>query len=217
MALSKAQKAAKAAMAAAAANKPDPAAAAAAPARKKDFKSEGSMGPKIIQQPLSGAPAVHDGELAGSGRSVIVVCKMPRGIMLQLHEKIKQDHKVMGGGIEKRDVAMATGAPVRLRPSVLPFGALPNYTIVNGFSFTEVEANFWNKWYEQNPRFGMLETGLLCAFDTEADARAYCKEYGALKHGLEPLAQKDDPRVDQPTSQNLTALDIDTEAPAARN
>jgi hypothetical protein len=214
MALSKAQKAARAATAAAAAaaadknTKPDD---APATAKKREFKSEGSMGPKIR------APVVHDQAKAGGGRTVVVVCKMPRGLMLQHHTKVKQDQKVMGGGIEKREVAMAVGEPVRLKPATLAFGLIPNYTIVNGFSFTHVDANFWNTWYQQNENFGMLKAGLLCAFDNEPDATAYCKEYGSLKHGLEPLAQKDDPRVEQPTSQNLSALDIDTDAPAARS
>lgn len=216
MALTKAQKAARAATAAAAANRNqnDPP-VAEAPAPKKEFKSDGAMGPKIKLKPE--APSVHDKAPAGGGRMVIVVCKMPRGIYLQLHEKVMQDVRVMGGGIEKREVAMAVGDQVRLRPSVLPFGAIPNYTIVNGFSFTEVEANFWNSWYQQNPKFGMLEAGLLCAFDTEADARAYCKEYGTLTHGLEPLAQKDDPRVDASNNPNVSNIDIDTDAPPARS
>lgn len=215
MALSKAQKAARAATEAAAAadkkNKPDDAAAAPTPKKKQEFKSEGSMGPKMQ------APAVHDHAVAGSGRTVIVVCKMPRGLMLQHHRKVEQDQKVMGGGVEKRQVAMPVGEAIRLKPSILAFGLIPNYTIVNGFSLNEVDANFWNIWYEQNSNFGMLSAGLLCAFDNVADATAYCKEYGALKHGLEPIAQSGDPRVEQPQSQNLTSIDIDTDAPAARN
>lgn len=216
MALTKAQKAARAATAAAAANKNqnDPQVAEAS-APKKEFKSEGAMGPKIRKPPE--APSVHDKALAGGGRTVTVVCKMPRGIYLQLHEKVMQDVRVMGGGIEKREVSMAVGDQVRLRPSVLPFGAIPNYPIVMGFSFTDVEANFWNKWYEQNPKFGMLESGLLCAFDNAADATGYCKEYASLKHGLEPLAQKDDPRVDASNNPNVSNIDIDTDAPPARS
>lgn len=208
MALTRAQKAAKAAEAAKAANTEAVPAAVAAP--KKEFDSKGSMGPKIK------APIVHEHKLAGGGRTVTVVCKMPRGLYIQLHEKVSQDQKVVGGGIEKRLVSMAIGEQIRLKPSVLAFGLIPNYTIVNGFSFTEVDANFWNAWYEQNSKFGMLESGLLCAFDNEADAKAYCKEYGSLKHGLEPLSQADDPRVEQPTSLNLTSLDIDTDVPGKR-
>lgn len=219
MALTKAQKAAKAATEAASAAvlaerqrlMDGPTAETAAPTgKKREFKSEGSMGPKIK------APVIHDNKPAGGGRTVVVVCKMPRGIYLQHHQKISQDQRVVGGGIEKREVSMPVGEQVRLKPSVLAFGLIPNYTIVDGFSLNHVDANFWNTWYEQNPKFGMLEEGLLCAFDNEADARAYCKEYGRLKHGLEPLLQSKDPRIEQPTSQNLTELDIDVDVPGSR-
>lgn len=220
MALTKAQKAAKAATEAASAavlaERQRLMDGDAAPAQSSvskagnSFRAEGSMGSKIK------SPVIHDNKPAGGGRTVVVVCKMPRGVYLQLHEKISQDQRVVGGGVEKREVSMPIGEQVRLKPSTLAFGLIPNYTIVDGFSLNHVDANFWNKWYEQNPKFGMLEEGLLCAFDTEAEARSYCKEYGALKHGLEPLLQSKDPRIEQPTSKNLTEMDIDTDVPGSR-
>lgn len=216
MALTRAQKAAKAAAAAAeAVNKTiEQTTQAASPTGPKIQQRDESsaMGPKIK------APVVHDQAQAGDNtRTVVVVCKMPRGLLLQHTEKVKQDVRVMGGGIEKRDVAMRIGEPVRLRPCVLPYGTVPNYPIVEGFSLTHVDANFWRTWYEQNPNFSMLTEGLLCAFDTQADATAYCKEYAKLNHGLEPLKQSGDPRTEQPNHPNVTDLDIDTDAPKARN
>lgn len=162
------------------------------------------------------APAVHDHKPAGTNtRTVVVVCKMPRGLYLQLHEKISQDQRVMGGGLEKRDVHMRVGDKVRLKPAVLPFGAIPNYPIVEGFSLTrDVPADFWRKWMEQNPKFDMLEAGLLRAFDTEPDAVAYCREYGKLQHGLEPLNPIKDPRVEASTNPNVSDVGIDSDAPA---
>lgn len=215
MALTRAQKAAKAAAAAARAADTPEAVTEQAPAASPKVKprdDSSALGSKIR------APVVHDQAQAGANtRTVVVVCKLPRGLLLQLTEKVPQDVRVMGGGIEKRDVAMRVGEPVRLRPTVLPFGTVPNYPIVDGFSLTHVDSNFWNAWYEQNPNFSMLQEGLLCAFDTEADARAYCKEYSKLHHGLEPLAQSGDPRTEQPNHPNVTDLDIDTDAPKARN
>jgi hypothetical protein len=219
MALTRAQKAAKAAAAAArAAETPEAVTEQAAPAasptgpkvKPRDDSSE--LGSKIR------APVVHDKAQAGENtRTVVAVCKMPRGLLLQHTEMVDQDVRVVGGGIEKRKVAMRIGEPVRLRPCVLPFGTVPNYPIVEGFSLTHVDSNFWRTWYEQNRNFSMLSEGLLCAFDTEADARAYCQEYGKLKHGLEPLLQSGDPRTEQPNHPNVTDLDIDTDAPKARN
>lgn len=171
---------------------------------------DGPLGPKIK------APVVHEIKLPGGGRTVFVACKSPRGLYLQITEWIDQDVRVMGGGIETRKVSMRVGDPVRLRPTVLPFGTVPNYPIVSGFSLTEIDAEFWKRWYELNKNFSMLEAGLLCAFDKEADARAYAREYAALKHGLEPMGQQGDPRTEQPTSENLTDLDIDTDAPKGK-
>lgn len=164
------------------------------------------------------APAVHDHKPAGTNtRTVFVVCKMPRGLYLQLHEKISQDQRVMGGGLEKRDVHMRVGEKIRLKPAILPFGAIPNYPIVEGFSITrDVPSEFWRRWMEQNPKFDMLEAGLLRAFDTEQDAVAYCREFGKLQHGLEPLNPVKDPRVEASTNPNVSDVGIDTDSPAVR-
>lgn len=220
MALTRAQKAAKAAAAAAKAANPtetdvshDPTPSPAlSPTGPKIKARDDELGPKIR------APVVHDHAPVGDNtRTVVVVCKMPRGLLLQLTEKIVQDQRVMGGGIEKREVAMRVGEQVRLKPCVLPFGTVPNYPIVDGFSLTTISADFWRQWYQQNEQFSMLQEGLLCAFDDQASATAYCKEYGKLKHGLEPLAQSGDARTEQPNHPNVTNLDIDTDAPKARN
>lgn len=161
------------------------------------------------------APAVREAKGAGgvgkTTRTVVVVSKMPRGLYLQLTQFITQDQRVMGGGVEKRQVPMRTGPQVRIKPSVQPFGMIPNYPIVNGFSLTSgVDADFWRQYAEQNKNLELITSGLLRAFDNEADATAYCREYGALKHGLEPLAQDGDPRVEKSTSENLTDIEIDT-------
>lgn len=165
------------------------------------------------------APYVHEtkgtGGVKATSRTVCVVCKMPRGLLLQLHQALTQDQRVMGGGIEKRQVSMRVGETVRLKPAVLPFGAIPNYPIVEGFSLTrDVDANFWRQYAEQNPKFSMIEEGLLRAFDTEADATAYCREFAKLRHGLEPLdvhGAKMDPRIEQAFNPNLTDVETDTD------
>jgi hypothetical protein len=156
------------------------------------------------------------GGVKETSRTVVVVCKMPRGVMLQLTQFIEQDQRVVGGGIEKRRVPMRIGPQVRLKPAVLPFGAIPNYPIVSGFSLTrDVDAEFWRNYAEQNANLELITSGLMKAFDTEADAAAYCREFEKLRHGLEPLAQKDDPRVEKEFNANLTNIDIDTDQPKA--
>lgn len=162
------------------------------------------------------SPAVHRSKGAGgvkeTSRAVHVVCKMPRGLLLQLTQVVKQKQRVMGGGIEIVDTPMRVGKQVRLRPTVLPYGAVPNYPIVDGFSITEVEGDFWRSYAQQNENFTMITDGLLRGFDTEQEARAYCREYSKLKHGLEPLSQKDDPRIEKSFNPNVSDIDIDTDS-----
>lgn len=134
---------------------------------------------------------------------------------LQLHQSLVQDQRVVGGAIEKRKVAMRIGEKIRLKPSVLPFGAIPNYPIVEGFSLTrDIDAEFWKAYAEQNAKFSMITEGLLRAFDNEADATAYCREYATLQHGLEPLdvnSKEPDPRIDKVLNPNLSDLETDTD------
>lgn len=168
--------------------------------------------------PASSEPAPATRETKGTGgvkettREVIVVCKLPRGMYLQLHEFVEQRVRRGGGIVETEQQPMRVGKQHRLKPTVLPMGALPNYTIHRGFSFTPVPADFWRKYVEQNPKLTMIEQGLLAGFDNEADARAYCNEFEDKKHGLEPLSQKDDPRVEKSFNPNLTDIEIDTDS-----
>lgn len=211
MVMSKAEKAKRAASAAAKKEEPATAAASvpASPAKKSPpVDMSNALGGKKIE-----APAVHEKKVTVGDRVVVVVCKMPRGLYLQHSQGVPMDVRVVGGGIEKRIQPMRVGPQIRLKPAVLPFGAMPNYTIVEGFSFTEVDAEFWNIYYEQNKNFTMITEGLLAAFANEADAKAYCREHGKFKHGLEPLDQKKDPRVEHSTNPNVSDIDIDTDTP----
>jgi hypothetical protein len=194
------------------------AAAGAQDAPAVDASPEKSTGPKIKptseDNPLGSkirAPATHEKKVTVGDRTVSVVCKLPRGLYLQLTKFVEQDVKVMGGGVEKRKVPMRVGEMVRLKPTSLPFGAIPNYPIVSGFSITnDVDANFWNSYYQQNRNLEMITSGLLCAFDNETEARAYCREYGSLRTGLEPIDPKGDIRVEKENNPNLSDIEIDT-------
>lgn len=186
--------------------------AAAARAAAKNNKTAAEPAANVA------APAIKDN--AGqklTGKTVVVVCKMPRGLFLQLTQFIAQDVKVMGGGIEKRQVPMRVGDQMRLKPAILPFGAIPNYPIVSGFSLTrDFPADFWRAYHEQNKNLTMITEGLLAAFDTEADATAYCREYEKKRTGFEALAHSGDPRVEHTNSPNVSDIDIDSDQPAKR-
>lgn len=210
MVMSNAEKARRAAKAALA-KEPAPE-AAAAPVNATGPKIRPSSDDSAIGAKIR-APVVHEKKTSVGDRTVVVVCKMPRGIFLQLHEPIDQQVNLSNGGTQMRKAQMRIGDPVRLKPSVLPFGAIPNYPIVEGFSLTrDVDANFWNTYYQQNKNLEMIQSGLLCAFDNEADATAYCREYSSLNHGLEPLQHSGDPRIGHSDSPNVSDVEIDTDS-----
>jgi len=160
-----------------------------------------------------GAPSTHEKKVVGeAGRTVVVVCKMPRGLYLQLHSYTKQDVRVMGGGIETRDVAIRDVDKLRLKPTVLPFGMMPNYSIEAGFSINPgIPSDFWRKWMEQNSKLQLVEEGLVRGFDDEASARAYCREFEKKETGLEPLKQEGDLRVEKTNNPNLSDVEIDSD------
>lgn len=210
MVMSNAEKARRAAKAAQAKTENEPEAKTAAPstgAKIRPPSDDSALGPKIR------APAVKEQKSTVGDRTVVVALKWPRGLFIQIHQEFDQEVNLSNGGKQMQKRQMRIGDPVRLKPSILPFGAIPNYPIVNGFSLTrDVDANFWNSYYQQNKNLEMILSGLLCAFDNEADATAYCREYGALKHGLEPLAHAKDPRIGTSDSPNVTDIEIDTDS-----
>lgn len=203
MARTRAQKAADAAKAAAAARK-----AEATP-------TETAAGTATVE-----APTIDKSKkVAGEAQStVFVVSKMPRGLYLQLFEFVEQNVPVMGGGTQLRRMPMRMPEKIRIKPAVLGFGLIPAYPMESGFSITRgVPANFWRKWLEQNPKLEIVEKGLIAGFDTEEDARAYCREYAELRTGLEPLLQDKDPRIQTSMNANVGDVEIDDETPRPKN
>lgn len=198
MAQTRAQKAAAKAAAKAAerAANPNPAAASAAPE---------------VQAPVIDKSK----KVAGAAQStVFVVSRVTRGLYLQLFSFVEQQVPVMGGGTQLRRMPMRMPDKVRIKPTTLGFGLIPNYPIVDGWSITEgVPSDFWRKWIEQNPELDIVKEGMIAAFETEADARAYAKERPFQRTGLEPLSQEKDPRIQTANNQNVSDVDIDDETP----
>lgn len=158
------------------------------------------------------APTIRkSGDIAGENQStVFVASKMPRGLYLQTHSFINQDVRVMGGGVEKRQVAVRNPEKFRIKPAVLAFGLIPNFPIVNGFSITkDVPSQLWRDFVQQNPNLELLTTGMLAGFNSEADAIAYANEYGKLRTGLEPIDPAGDARIEQVNNPNLGDVEID--------
>lgn len=120
--------------------------------------------------------------------TVTVACKMPHGLHLQLSD-VRMETPPQGG----REVAVhfpmgdrvtLAGANAGNRD-----GANPDGRSVAGYGLTEVDAEFWSRWVEQNKAFPPLVKGLLFAQPTQDKAEGQAREQSDVRAGTEPLNQ----------------------------
>jgi hypothetical protein len=162
------------------------------------------------------SPAVHVEKTHSA--SVWVGCKLPNGLMLQLHQQGSIDRPVVGGGIKTIPVHMRVGEMVRLRGSAIPFGAVPRFTIEKGYALTEVKREFWEKWAEQNKSMDLLKEGIVFVHSDKMDAEAEARDKGDdIMSGLEPLNPNGDPRVEKTRSPNLADITTDPDLDAYKH
>jgi hypothetical protein len=151
------------------------------------------------------SPAVHIEKTHSA--TVWIGCKIPNGLLLQLHTKTKMDRPVQGGGIKEVAVYLRDGEPVRLRGPAVPFGAIPRFTIEGGYALTEVKRDFWETWLEQNKSMDMVKEGLVFCQSHKMDAESKARDQGGdIMSGLEPLSGPADRRVEKLQSPNLADI-----------
>ncbi len=138
--------------------------------------------------------------------TVWVVCKLPRGLIIQLTEQVIMDRPTFGGGLKPMTMHMRVGEQVRLKGYAIPYGKIPNYPIIGDFGMTEVKREFWEKWLSQNKNFEPVLKGLIYAHGEQNSASAYAQEHEKLKCGLEPMNPEGDKRAEPVNSPNLTDI-----------
>jgi hypothetical protein len=195
MALSKAQKAAKAQ------KRIDDARALLATA-----EAEGAAAGLEIVAPAIGGPTKTNTS------TVWIGCKLPRGLSLRLCEVIEVNRQYRDGSskLVRQYAPDPSKGTVRLKGYAVPWGKVPNYSIIGDFGLTEVDRSWWNTWKEQNSGFEMLKNGLIFEHGEKASVEAYAEEHAAMKCGLEPMAQSGDPRGEK-GGDNLTDVEADTD------
>lgn len=158
------------------------------------------------------APAIG-GETKKNTSTVWIGCKLPRGLKLRLCKLEQIDRPTFGGGLKPTKVYMPdpSRGEVRLKGYAVPFGKVPNFTIIGDFGLTEVDRTWWNEWKSQNSGFDMLTTGLIFEHGEKASVEAYAKEHADLKCGLEPMDPTGDARAERVESDNLTDVEADTD------
>jgi hypothetical protein len=126
-------------------------------------------------------------ELPPKGQTVSVACKLPHGLVLELNDSKMEAPTPAAQPVK---VYFPTGEKVTLTGSLADH-RFAGYRgkVVNGFGITEVNAEFWAKWLEQNRGFPPLTKGWLFAQPTADRLYGQTKEHVALKTGLEPVDQ----------------------------
>lgn len=158
-----------------------------------------------------------DTKLASENKSnstvtVVIACKHPHGLLLQLHAFSEVPEPVMGGGTRTVKLAHPAGEPVHIHGPNAPFGEAPKAEVVGGYALTHgVPKEFWDKWCEQNKGCAILKNELIFAYEKGEDAKAKAKENKAVRTGMEPVNPAEPPRLgrhkvetDKDVSQVLT-------------
>lgn len=145
--------------------------------------------------------------------TVWIGCKLPRGLQLRLCKEVTVDRPTFGGGVKPTKMYMPDPlrGEVRLYGYATPFGKIPKYTIIGDFALTEVDRDWWNEWKAQNSGFDMLKNGLIFEHGEKTSVEAYANEHADLKCGLEPMDPAGDARGEKAPNDNLSDVEPDTD------
>lgn len=123
--------------------------------------------------------------------TVIVGCKLPNGIILQLCRREASREPVMGGGHRDVDVWRKFGDKYVVKGPAVPFGTVPKYLIAGGYALTSgIPEDFWEQWLAQNAESDIVKNELIIAHKTMEDVENQCIGNENHRSGLEPI----DPR-----------------------
>jgi len=180
-----------------------------------------------VREPQVSAPAAKPKPQPPSARTVVVACKIPTGLILQL--QTKQDTRVpdkdSSSGYRIEQIWIKSGRRYVVNGPAYPVGAPPKGfprmpLIEGGYAITRgIPAAFWDEWAEQNKMADYFvapdgaEHGMIFAYpdlDSVVDA---AREHEKLTSGLEPLStdvdrdgKLTDARVPKPITSMLAKL-----------
>lgn len=127
-----------------------------------------------------------------------VACKLPNGLVLRLFKMEDAVEPSPNGGrkikIAREDV---DAGRVTLNGCAVPFGADHDYRIINGYSLTLVDTDFWKEWLIQNKDAEVVKKNLVFAHEKTDDVQAQIKDQnkGKLRSGLEAIDPRNPPLV----------------------
>lgn len=126
--------------------------------------------------------------------SVVVMCKLPNGLLLRGFEMVPKHEQMFGGGYrEVTEAQPVEGAEFRCngtsvnREKVLA-GEMPPYLIMHGFAMTKGCPKWlWDQWWDANESAPYCKNGLVFAEPDEHSALDRARNGGKLRSGLEPI------------------------------
>lgn len=142
--------------------------------------------------------------------NVHVGCKLPNGLIMELIPLPPTDIK------EQRLYPAPAGKRVVLKGSNSLRRNVRASQPAHLFAVTAVDETFAREWFKRNADMEFVKQGLVFIANTEGAATGMAKERAEQKTGLEPLAQKDDPRL--PKGRNpQTTVEADEQQPLGRD
>lgn len=169
-----------------------------------------------------------------NARFVVVACKIPNGLALQLQRPFEKFEDTRDGP-QKRSYNVFYGKRYLVRGPAYPVGTLPKGfaqykptpNIEGGYALTRgIPKDFWEQWLKQNEQADYVippdgaEHGMIFAYDDLDDVAAAAREQEELRSGLEPISTDEDkegrltdPRVPKPLTSSLSSVGEEKRTP----
>lgn len=157
--------------------------------------------------------------------TVVIGCKLPAGLVMEIVEPGKDDSGkvgVMPAPAGKRVVLKGAHSVPRIKGALGEFPALPVYP----YGLTVVDKDFWEAWKKRHEVFGFMKDGSIFEAPNQDAAMKMAKErLNSVSTGLEPLTpptdekSKGDKRLSGGTSADPAMAQVmrqnEQEVPAA--
>ena len=147
--------------------------------------------PKLSDKPTGDQPRKTGTD------TVTVICKIPQGIILQLHE-LRKVREVAPQGYREVEQYFPVEEPIEINGPAHGQNEGPRHLAYNGFAVTTgVPKDIWDRWMEETGKhLPAVKNGLLQAFSDKPHAADAAKENRAAKTGLERINPNKLPNID---------------------
>ena len=141
------------------------------------------------EQPPEPKKVVHGVPSGQAGEKVTVACKLPQGLVMQLHRPVDVPIPILGGGVRVVEEYHPDPdcAPITLKGWRGNDGK-PAQGSLAGCGLTHnVPIDYWERWLSENADQAYIRNNLVFAFTRLDDVKGFAKEAKDIKSGLEPL------------------------------